>query len=103
MFFNKFMDDHTQNIPVPPHERSSAVWSITILAWSLAIVLFYFGLGEVLSPQEWTSFAPTFLGTGNLVIAMVIAHGVLLCAAGMAFVLNYRRKNSIRSRCVAAA
>ncbi len=66
--------------------------SATILAWSLAIVLSYFGVSEIFSPQDWTAFAPAFLGTGNLVIALVITHGILLSMAAAALILNYHRK-----------
>jgi len=89
------MDDQTPSIisvPLPSSSQSSAAKSATILAWSLAIVLFYFGLNEVLSPQDWITFAPAFLGTGSLAISLVILHGILLSTTGVALVVNYYRK-----------
>ena len=80
------------SIPPPSLPRSSATRPATILAWSLAIVLFYFGLNEVLSPQDWITFAPAFLGTGSLAISLVILHGILLSTTGVALVINYYRK-----------
>lgn len=71
--------------------RSPWAMSAIILAWSLAIVFLYFGINEVLSPQDWIVFVPNIFGTGSFIISLVVAHGILLTVLGAALILNFHR------------
>ena len=63
-----------------------------IFSYALGFVVTWFGLNEILAPQEWVAFAPPFLGTGTLAVSLVVVHGVVLvsCALLLFFRL-YRR------------
>ncbi len=60
-----------------------------ILSYTLGFVVAWFGLNEVLAPQEWVAFAPPFLGTGTLAVSLVVIHGIVLvtCAVLLFFKL----------------
>lgn len=63
-----------------------------ILSYTLGFVVAWFGLNEVLVPQEWATFAPSFLGSGTLVIGVVVLHGVILTSCALLLFFNtYRR------------
>lgn len=63
-----------------------------ILSYSLAFVVIWFGVNEVLSPQNWVAFVPSFFGDGQLAVWLVISHGVALTAFGLALFFNFYRK-----------
>ena len=63
-----------------------------ILGLALGFVVVWFGVNEILTPADWTVFAPTFLGTGNLVIYAVMAHGIILSICGILLAINLYRK-----------
>jgi hypothetical protein len=86
------MPDQTPSILPPSPWHPSAARAATILSWSLALVLFYFGLNEIISPQNWIAFAPAFVGTGTLAVILVTLHGIVLAAVGVMLVLNYYRR-----------
>lgn len=63
-----------------------------ILSYSLGFVAAWFGVNEVLSPQDWVTFAPPFLGTGTVALGLVVLHGIVLvsCALLLFFALKRR-------------
>lgn len=63
-----------------------------ILSYSLGFVVGWFGMQEILSPQEWVAFAPPFLGTGTVALTLVVLHGVILATCALLLFMNiYRR------------
>lgn len=58
-----------------------------ILSYALGFVVAWFGLNEILAPQEWVTFAPPFLGDGTFALSLVVIHGVVL--AGCALLLFF--------------
>ena len=63
-----------------------------IFSYALGFVVSWFGLNEILAPQEWVAFAPPFLGTGTLAVSLVVVHGiVLVTCAVLLFFKFYRR------------
>jgi hypothetical protein len=66
--------------------------SQNVLSYALAFVVIWFGINEILSPSDWVVFAPAFLGTENLAIYAVIAHGILLSICGLLLIFNVYRK-----------
>ncbi|MDE2037739.1 MAG: hypothetical protein KGI69_00745 [Patescibacteria group bacterium] len=71
--------------------NNSAIAS-AVLRWALAFTVAWFGWSEIWSPGDWSVFVPAYLGLGQGDIALyaVIAHGTVLCSAGLALVLAYR-------------
>ena len=59
-----------------------------VLGYALAFVVAWFGMNEILAPQEWTTFAPPFLGEGPLVTGLVVAHGIVLAACALMLVFR---------------
>lgn len=63
-----------------------------IASYGLGFVALWFGIGEIIDPNSWLSYAPTFLGDGKLALSLVITHGIILSVAGLSVVFNmYRR------------
>ena len=63
-----------------------------VLSYFLAFVVGWFGLNEIFAPQEWVTFAPSFLGSGTLAISLVVIHGVILVSCAILLFFNmYRR------------
>ena len=63
-----------------------------ILSYALGFVVAWFGLNEILAPQEWVTFAPPFLGDGTLAISLVVVHGIVLASCALLLFTNtYRR------------
>jgi hypothetical protein len=58
-----------------------------VLSYALGFVVAWFGLNEIFAPQEWVTFAPPFLGTGQFAVSLVVIHGIILgsCAALLFF------------------
>jgi len=54
--------------------------------------VFWIGLNEIFLTKNWVQYAPHFLDNGALVVALVIFHGVMLCACGVSLVFNYYRR-----------
>ena len=64
----------------------------TIISYTLAFVVLWFGLSEIFFTKDWVGFAPAFLGTGTLAYAAVVSHGVILALAGLMLVFNFHRR-----------
>ena len=63
-----------------------------VLSYALGFVVAWFGSNEILAPQEWVTFAPPFLGSGALVVSLVVVHGVVLVSCALLlFFKVYRR------------
>ena len=63
-----------------------------VLSYTLGFVVAWFGLNEVLMPQEWVTFAPAFLGNGTLALTLVVLHGIVLVSSALLLFFNlYRR------------
>src|SRR5665213_2111267 len=63
-----------------------------ILSYALGFVVAWFGLNEILAPQEWVTFAPPFLGDGTLAVSLVVLHGIVLASCALLLFTNtYRR------------
>lgn len=63
-----------------------------VLSYVLGFVVAWFGLNEILAPQEWVAFAPPFLGDGTLAINLVVIHGIVLASCALLLFFNiYRR------------
>lgn len=54
-----------------------------VLSYALGFVVAWFGLNEIFAPQEWVTFAPLFLGTGTLAVALVVTHGIVLTSCAL--------------------
>jgi len=65
-----------------------------VLGGFLGFVMVWFGINEILSPQEWVTFVPSFVNPPMLATLSVLAHGVLLIVCGLSLFLNYYRKIS---------
>ncbi len=65
---------------------------ILILRFSVAFVIVWFGVHEILAPQDWIIFVPSFFGGGKLAENLVLIHGSLFCIFGAALVFNFHRK-----------
>lgn len=63
-----------------------------IISYALGFVVLWFGISEIIKPTDWIGFAPVFLGTGALVYAAVIIHGILLTISGLMLVFNFYRR-----------
>lgn len=64
----------------------------TVLSYALGFVVAWFGVNEVFSPSDWVVFAPGFFGTGSLVLALVVIHGVILTSSALLLFFNYHRR-----------
>lgn len=62
----------------------------TILVYFLSFVVFYFGVNEIFSPEDWVSLVPSFFGSG--ITYLIIFHGVFLILLGFALILNFYRR-----------
>jgi hypothetical protein len=65
-----------------------------VLSYSLGFVAAWFGLNEILSPQDWVTFAPAFLGNGIVVVGLVIVHGIILATCALLLILNVGRRTA---------
>lgn len=63
-----------------------------ILSFFLAFVVLWFGVNEILAPQNWVGLAPEFLKNLFPVNLLILAHGTALTLCGAALVLNIYRK-----------
>jgi uncharacterized membrane protein len=63
-----------------------------VLSLALAFVLAWFGFSEVTKPLLWTTYVPTFLGTGSMITRLVMVHGFVLLAAAAGLVFNIWRR-----------
>lgn len=63
-----------------------------ILSYALGFVVAWFGLNEVLRPQEWVTFAPAFLGDGTFALTLVVLHGIVLVSCALLLFFNVYRK-----------
>ena len=59
-----------------------------VLQIFLAFVVIWFGINEIISPADWLVFAPAFLGTSGLALALVLAHGIILTLSGLLLVIG---------------
>jgi|SRR5665213_1245693 len=62
-----------------------------ILSYALGFVVAWFGLNEILAPQEWVTFAPPFLGDGMLAVSLVVLHGIVLASCALLLFTNTYR------------
>ena len=65
-----------------------------IIGWTLGFVIIWFGINEILSPQDWVIFVPSFINSPLLASVLVVAHGALLTISGLSLFLNIYRKIS---------
>lgn len=63
-----------------------------ILSWSLAFVFIWFGLSEVLTPESWTAYVPSYISTGNITSALVVVHGAILIGSAVLLIINIGRR-----------
>ena len=54
-----------------------------IFSYALGFVVVWFGLNEILAPQEWVTFAPPIFGTGTLALTLVVVHGIVLVSCAL--------------------
>jgi hypothetical protein len=64
----------------------------TVVAWALGFVVGWFGTNEILFPADWAVFAPSFLGTGSLVLSLVVLHGIILVTCAVLLLANFHRR-----------
>ena len=62
-----------------------------ILVYFLSFVVFYFGIKEISSPEDWVLLVPNFFGSGDITY-LVIFHGTSLILLGFALILNFHRR-----------
>ena len=65
-----------------------------ILSLALGFVVLWFGTHEIMSPSSWAVFVPSFLGFlgEQMILYLVMFHGVLLVACGLAIIFNFYRR-----------
>ena len=66
-----------------------------ILSYFLGFVVLWFGANEIMSPAKWTVFVPEFMKAlvgAQMLVDLVILHGILLVVCGLALVFNYYRR-----------
>jgi hypothetical protein len=63
-----------------------------VLSLFLGVVIIWFGLNEVSSPEKWVYFVPEFLSEMDSINLMVQAHGILLLILGFALIFNFKRR-----------
>lgn len=63
-----------------------------VLSYALGFVAAWFGVSEVLSPQDWVTFAPPFLGTGTVALGLVILHGIILVSCALLLFFAVKRR-----------
>lgn len=66
--------------------------SANILGIGLALVLIWFGLSEMLSPQDWAVFLPDFLKSFSFANSLVIIHGAVLTILAVMIAVNWGRR-----------
>ncbi len=68
----------------------------TILSYFLGFVVIWFGVNEIMEPERWAGYVPEFIkeaiASAKMVNYMVLGHGVVLSASGLALVLGFRRR-----------
>ena len=64
----------------------------TVISYALAFVVIWFGVNEIFTPGDWAAFVPAFLGTDAFATFLVVVHGLLLIAAGLALAFNFYRR-----------
>lgn len=63
-----------------------------VLSYGLGFVVAWFGINEIIKPQEWVAFAPPFVGDGTFAITLVVLHGLVLSISALLLFFNlYRR------------
>lgn len=62
-----------------------------VLSWALAFVFIWFGLSEILTPVNWTSYVPPFF-VESWLIPLVVIHGAVLVGAALLLILNIGRR-----------
>lgn len=65
---------------------------ITILSWSLAFVVIWFGVTEIMHPAEWAVFVPSFVAGVAPAATLVTVHGFLLFVLSLALIFNFYRR-----------
>lgn len=70
---------------------SNVLRPVDVLSYALAFVVSWFGINEILSPVDWVTFAPSFLGGGALATDLVVFHGIILTTCAILLVFNYYR------------
>jgi len=63
-----------------------------ILSLFLAFVVIWFGINEILNPENWTVFIPKFLNIEAQAENLILLHGGVLVLSGLALVFNWKRK-----------
>ena len=63
-----------------------------VISFFLAFVSLWFGVKEISSPEAWTAFVPSFLGTGKTLVYLVVFHGIALTLSGLAVLFNFHRR-----------
>lgn len=64
----------------------------TILSLFLAFVVIWFGVNEVIHPENWVSFIPEFADIGIDFSYLVIVHGIVLVLSGLAVAFDWNRR-----------
>lgn len=62
-----------------------------ILVYFLSFVVFYFGIKEIFSPEDWVRLVPSFFGSGDMTY-LIISHGVFLILLGFILIINFYRR-----------
>ena len=65
-----------------------------IIGFTIGFVMIWFGLNEIFSPQDWTTFVPAIIGLYFSSSILVVIHGIVLSVCGLSLFLNYYRKVS---------
>lgn len=63
-----------------------------VISLFLGIVLIWFGLNEISSPDKWVFYVPDFLSEMESVNLLVQAHGIILLISGFALIFNFKRR-----------
>lgn len=66
-----------------------------VLSYFLGFVVIWFGVNEILHPERWAVFVPSFLSSGNMVNYvnyLVVAHGIVLVLSGLSLAFNFHRR-----------
>lgn len=63
-----------------------------VLSCFLGFVVIWFGANEILYPERWAAFAPSFLRAMEMINYLVMAHGIVLALSGLALIFNFHRR-----------
>ncbi len=57
-----------------------------LAAMAVSFIFVVFGVWELINPQSWLGFVPSFLSTLSFVVVLIRIHGIVLAILGLWFI-----------------